>query len=495
MSVSPASIAPHTPVLIGVSSVTERAEDPLEIGEPLALMERALRQAAEDAGAPKLLEEIDSIWMPRGFWAYSDPGRLLAERCGSSAVHSVIAEVGILQTTILGEAATALAGGQGEVAVILGAEARDRASRLQRAGREVPLTEQTDGKPNETRMPDAEIMGQFEIDLGLITPTIQYAMIDNALRFQEGQSMEAHRAELGGLWGDFNQVAVANEDAWNRTPMTPDEIVSPTPDNRMLAYPYTKSLVSQWNVNQAACLILCTYAKAKALGLDESRFVYPLAVADSEYMVTLSERSEIHRSPGFALAGEAALDHVGRSIEEIDLFELYSCFPASVRIQQRELGLDLSRRVTQTGGMTFGGGPLNNFVLQSWAKMVERMRAESAAYGMVTAVSGLLTKQGVSVLGREPSVAFGHAKVTEAAREQTSTVRVEREAEGRARVAAYTVSHDRNAAQGVPLICDFENGSRTLRVVADEALAQQGAESELCGREVELGPEGAVRFL
>ncbi|MFK7898757.1 MAG: hypothetical protein AB8G23_23185 [Myxococcota bacterium] len=494
MSAQSASIAPETPVIVGVSSINEHAEDPLSIGEPLALMEKALLQAAEDAGEKQLLQQMDSIWMPRGFWSYADPGRLLAEKVGASGVRSVVAEVGVLQTTVLGAAATALAEGRGEVAVIIGAEARDRASRLQRQGLDVPLTEQAEGQPDETMSPAAEIMGAFEIELGLITPTIQYAMIDNALRYQEGQSMAAHREELGALWGDFNKVAVGNEHAWNRTAMTPKEIVEPSASNRMLAYPYTKSLVSQWNVNQAGCLILCTYGKAKALGLDESRFIYPLAVTDSEYMVTLSERGELHRSPGFALAGEQALSHIGRGIEDIDLFELYSCFPASVRIQQRELGLDLGHRVTQTGGMTFGGGPLNNFVVQSWAKMVESMRAESAELGLVTAVSGLLTKQGVSVFGREPSVAFGHAQVTEAAREKTATVSVDREAQGRARVTAYTVSHDRNAAQGVPLICDFEDGRRTLRVVADEALAEEGERAELCGREVEVGPEGAVRF-
>ena len=142
--------------------------------------------------------------------------------------------------------------------------------RPQRAGREVPLTEQADVEPDEVLVPHAEIMGQFEIDLGLITPTIQYAMIDNALRFHEGQSMEDHKSELGSLWGGFNEAAVANESAWNRTPMTPEEIVTPTEGNRMLAYPYTKSLVSQWNVNQSAGLVLCSYEKAQALGVDEA---------------------------------------------------------------------------------------------------------------------------------------------------------------------------------------------------------------------------------
>ena len=66
--------------------------------------------------------------------------------------------------------------------------------RLGRAGLEVPLTEQAEGTPGRVLSPAAEIMGQFEIDLGLITPTIQYAMIDNALRAHEGQTMEDHRS-------------------------------------------------------------------------------------------------------------------------------------------------------------------------------------------------------------------------------------------------------------------------------------------------------------
>ena len=73
-------------------------------------------------------------------------------------------------------------------------------------------------------------------------------------------------------------------------------------------------------------------------------------------------------------------------VHGIDHVELYSCFPAAVRVQQRELGIPLSRRVTQTGGMTFGGGPLNNFVIQSWVKMVERLREDQGSRGLVTAV-------------------------------------------------------------------------------------------------------------
>lgn len=486
--------AERIPVVVGVGAVTRHAADPQAIGEPIALMEEALRRAGDDAGSTALLAELDEISVPRGFWAYSDPGRLLARRVGATRARTVLAEIGILQTSLLGRAAARIAAGESEVAALVGGEAHDRATRIGRTGGRASLTEQKDVAPDTHLTPAAEIMGRYEVELGLVTPTVQYSLIDNALRFAEGRSLAEHRAELGALWGDFNRVAVANPDAWNRKPMTPDEIVTPTDSNRLLAFPYTKHLVSQWTVNQAGAVLLCSLAKARRLGLDATRFVHPLVVVDSEHMVTLSERRHLHRSPGFELVFERALSRVGRGIDEIDLVELYSCFPAAVRVQQRALGIDPARRVTQTGGMTFGGGPLNNFVVQAFVKMVERLRAEPGRHGLVSAISGLITKQGAAIFGPEPSRAFSHEHVTDAARAATQTVPVERDATGRARVASYTVNQAKDAAQGVALVLDFPDGRRTLRVSPDPALAEEAMRTELCGREVDVLGDGALRF-
>jgi acetyl-CoA C-acetyltransferase len=276
--------------------------------------------------------------------------------------------------------------------------------------------------------------------------------------------------------------------------MAPEAIVTPGESNRMLSFPYTKSLVSQWNVNQSGGLILCTLEKARRLGLDPNRFIYPLAVVDSEHMVTLSERRDLYRSPGFMHAGERALSHLGLAIEEIQHLELYSCFPAAVRVQQRELGVDPGRRVTETGGMTFAGGPLNNFTIQSWVKMVEVLRNDPGTAGLVTAVSGLLTKQGVSILGPEPTRPFLFDSVTAAVKADQITTTVEPDAEGRARVAAYTVIHTRDSVPRVALVCDFHERRRTLRVIENPELAEEGMSSELCGREVLLGANGDFRW-
>ncbi|HEB91253.1 MAG TPA: acetyl-CoA acetyltransferase [Deltaproteobacteria bacterium] len=484
----------RVPVVVGAGAVTCHAEDPEEVPDPVGLMAQALDEAAEDAGAPALLEQADMIWTPRGFWRDPDPGRLLAERFGASRARTGIAEIGVLQTTLLGRAAQALAEGESEVVLIVGGETRDRDARLARLGKKAPMTPRPAGRPDRVLEPRAEIMGRHEIELGLIAPVTQYAMIENALRFAENRSIEAHRAELGRLWGDLNRVAVDNPRAWNRTPIRPEEIAKESVSNRMLSFPYTKSLVSQWNVNQAGALVLCTLGKARSLGLDETRFVYPLAVVDSESMLTLSERREVHRSPGFRLAAERAFSHVGGTAAEVDHLELYSCFPAAVRVQQRELRIAADRRVTQTGGMAFAGGPLNNFVLQGWAEMVGTLRRRPGSRGLVTAVSGLMTKQGVSVLGTEPGDVFLFDGVTEATRAAQATIAVEPGAEGSARVASYTVIHERDETPKVALLFDFDEHRRTLRVVGDRDLAEEAERVEFCGREAVLGPEERIRW-
>jgi acetyl-CoA C-acetyltransferase len=491
---------PRTPVVVGAAAATEQTEDPGKGLDALGLMEVALRRAAEGAGSRALLSQVDSIWTPRGFWPHANPGRQLAERFGASAIRgssgprTVVADIGVLQTTVLGYAARALAEGRSEIAMIVGGESRDRDERMRRLGQAAPVASENDLEPDEVLRPGADILSRREIDLGWATPAVQYAMIDNALRHHEGQSLAEHRGELGELWADFNRVAVDNPDAWNRTPMSADAIVEANTTNRLISFPYTRSMVSQWNVNQAGGLILCTLERARRLGLDESRFVYPLAVVDAEHMLTLSERRDLHRAPGFELASARALAHAGLEIAEVDALELYSCFPAAVRIQARALGIDRRRRVNLTGGMTFGGGPLNNFAIQGWVKMIERLRGESGATGFVSAVSGFMTKQGVSVFGTEPRCAFHFDSVTRETAEAQARVRVDPDARGRARVASYTVIPVRDEAARVALLFDLDGERRALHVVQDADLAQAAMNEEFCGRGAELGEKGEIRW-
>lgn len=482
---------PRTPVLVGAATVQQCEEDPGAALEPLELMIAALERAAEDAGSRGLLPRADSIRVPRGFWDYGDPGRLIAARLGATGVRTQVAEIGILQTTLLGDAGRAIAAGEADVVLLCGGEARHRSQRAARLGVAAYATPQGGVEADSVLRPDADILSQGEIRAGLGTPVRQYAMIENALRHAEGLSLEQHRRQVAELWSAMSQVAAGNPDAWSRKAVDADAIAGPGAGNRMLAFPYRKLHTSQWNVDQAAGLILCSLEAARRAGVQEERLVFPLAVADSNWMVPLSARRALEQSPGFAHAGRRALWRAGLEPDQLGHLELYSCFPAAVRVQARELGLPLDPAPTVTGGMRFAGGPLNHFVLQATARMVRVLRSDPGSTALVTAVSGILTKQGVALLAsRPPERPFAFDDVGAETARDTDRVEVVEEATGPARIASYTILYDGDAPSRAILLCDLPDGQRTLASSDDAVLARTLTEVEGCGLAVRLDDDG-----
>jgi acetyl-CoA C-acetyltransferase len=470
-------------VLVGACAVQQRCEDPNDGLEPVELMVRALEGAAEDAGSRALLGLADGVRVPQGFWAYSDPGRLIAERLGASGARTQLTKLGVLQTTLFGRAAADIASGRARVVLVAGGEAKHRARRAEILGVPERRTAQEGVAPDELLEPHREVVHPRELELRIAMPVNQYAVVENALRAADGQGLAEHLDEIARLWSGMSEVAAANPDAWSRAAVKPEAIRDADERNRWIAFPYTKRHNSDWNVDQAAGLILCALGTARSLGLDESRFVFPLAVADANTMVSLAERRELHRSPGFFHAGRAAAEIAGVAADDVAARELYSCFPSAVRVQQRELGLDPALPVTVTGGMAFAGGPLNNFVLQALAKMVQVLRGSPGAVGMVNAVSGFLTKQGVSLwASRPPGAPFRHVDVSAETAADVRTVEVVAEAGGEGTLASYTVQY----ADGVParaiLLLDLDDGRRVLRADDDRDLAAALTREEWIGR-------------
>jgi len=153
----------------------------------------------------------------------------------------------------------------------------------------------------------------------------------------------------------------------------------------------------------------------------------------------------------------------------------------------RELGVDAARSVTSTGGMAFGGGPLNNFVLQAMVKMAQTLRADPGSLGLVTAVSGMLTKQGVSLWSTEPrGGSFVFDDVSDEVRRDSATRAIVDGASGDARVVTYTVLYSGDApSQGI-LLCDVADGRRALVDVRDPEILAAMTQEEYCGRDVRL---------
>ncbi len=486
------SIDPRTPVLVGAGAVSQRIEDHTAAREPIELMIEALERAADDAGNRELLARASVVRVPKGFPLYSDPGRIVADRFAPEA-KTELAEIGILQTTLFGRSARAIAAGEENVVLITGGEGKFRALRAQIAGTEPTYMDQGGATPDLLLEPHQEIMNESELVHGLAMPVNQYALIDNAMRFAEHKSIDEHIREIAEMWAGMSHVAASNPDAWTRDELTADQIATADAKNRMLAFPYTKRHNSQWNVDQAAGLILCAVEVARDLGIPESRWLFPRAIADANHMVPLCERADLHRSYGFRVAGRRAFEIAGVTAADITQRELYSCFPAAVRAQIREFDLDPALPVTVTGGMAFAGGPLNNFVLQAMVKMSHVLRASPGELGLVTAVSGLLTKQGVSLWSTAPGEhPFLFEDVTADVAKELKQIPCVAEYTGHAKIASATVLYEPTGPRAA-FICDTTDGRRTIASTPDATIASAVTDTEVIGRSLDLAP-GHVAF-
>jgi acetyl-CoA C-acetyltransferase len=460
------------PVLVGFAERTQR-DDALDAA---GLMEAVLRSARADAGPG--LAAPDLVLVPRGMWGHPDPGRAAALATGSTSVRSVIAEIGVLQSTLFSRAFTAIASGQAEVVAVLGAEARYRSIR---GGVEAP----GEGTPDQVLTPSAEIIGRVEAERGLGVPAHQYALIESILAHRAGRNPAEQTSAIAELWALGASAAAAQPGAWRRDGATADALASADGGNRMISTPYRKRLISDWTVDQAAGFVITSVATARAAGIPESRWIVPVAVAESNHMVTLSARDEPARSPAMEAVADALLA-VGAPVTDADLVEIYSCFPAAVQVAAAGLGIDPWKGWTVTGGMTFGGGPLNNFVLQATAAVAQALRDGRGETAIVTAVSGMITKVGAIAWrrGEVPDADLGALSidVSAAAAERTIVREVDADLAGELTIVAQTVVHDRGEpSQGI-VLAESADGRRTVATSTDPAIIQSLIDEDLVGR-------------
>ncbi len=472
----------RTPVLVGVGTASADAE-------ATELMARALESAGADAGRQSILSSVDRISVPQGSWSYPDPGRLVADRVGASSARTHLTELGIPQQVLINEALGAIAAGDAEVAVVVGGEARRWARRRSAGTSETIQPAAT--VPDVVHRRPGPLLEPVEEAHRLWDPVQQYAMIDIALRAAEEQSPSAHRGEIADLWARFNRVAHSNPDAAFPAAMDASAIDTPTPGNRPLSFPYNKWHASQWTVDQAAALLFCSVSAATRFGLDADRWVHPLVGLHSSHAVSLLRRRRPHAWPAMGVLAAATASRIGRPVAEAELVEAYSCFPAAVRVQQRALSLGVEGTPTITGGMAFAGGPFNNFVLQAMAAMAAALRARPEALGVVTTVSGLLTKPGIGVWsGRPDGRPMMLADLAETARAATDVVDVVESLDGYqggATVVSYTVAYDGLDPVRTLALCDTDDGRRCLAQSADADLAARAVTEELVGSKVRVG--------
>jgi acetyl-CoA C-acetyltransferase len=477
----------HTPVLVGVGLVSQREEDPLRAKEPITLMIDAAMSAAHDSGAQNALAQIERIYVPVGRWSYQNPGKLIGTAVGAADAVSISAYPGVSQQTIISDACSRIANGEIAKAMVIGGEAGYRLLRAKIEGIQLEDTESTD-PADVVLTPSDEMAPDYEQRSGLgFMPVGYYAIMESAFRYAKGLDIATHRDRVAAMYSRFSEIASHNPHAWNREHIAAETIRDGSRRNAMLAFPYTKLHNASWNVDQASALLLCSVEQAKKMNVPRSQWVFPQVFTESNHMMTVTARAELHKCPGAELAGRAAFEASNTSPEQLDFLELYSCFPLAVEVYASELGIPETMDWSFTGGMPFAGGPFNNFVLHSVGQIAEHIRRKPNSLGMVTTVSGYLTKQGFAIWGSNPNQnGYQFVDVTKTVAEVTKRRDVNPDYEGPARIAGYTVMYNRNEPQRGVAVVDLPDNLRSIAYTDDIKLMDAMEREEFCGTVVNV---------
>ena len=459
-------------------------------------MTEVTRAAALDAGAPGLAAAADVVAVVNGAWSYRDPGRIVADGVGATSARTIrTTDGGNTPQFVVDVLAERIAAGELDVAVVVGAETIWSRRKLRNSGVERAVTEQPEGTaPDEILGKPLDMASDLEKARGLLQPVEIYPLFDSAIRHRRGESVDQHRDRIANMWADFNAVAVANPNAWSRTPMTAAEIRDPSPGNRMVAFPYTKAMCSNWFLDQAAALIVCSAEAAELHGIARDRWVFVHGGAEADDTAYVSNRAELGRSPAIAAAWAALSADRGVGADDIAHIDLYSCFPSAVQAATEAIGIDEGRRLTVTGGLTFAGGPLNNYVTHSIAALVGVLRTDPGALGLATANGGFLTKHALGLYSTQPpttpfrrlpipSDAIAH-NARETGPDHTGAVTVE----------AATVMHGHEGPARALFALLTPDGRRTWGSSDDDAVMKAAITDELCGTPADLDSGGTVRL-
>ena len=489
MTGDPATI----PVIVGVGQINDRPGKPEQGLDPIGLVAGALRKADTDAGKA-WLADCDSLSVVGQIaWPHLNPiAGKLADALDIDPAHVIETPPhGDSPTRLMSEAANRIARGEAKICAIVGGEALRTAGQLQ-AARAAAGAE----KPNALRDATHRVRTGYPQSYGLVVPTDVYPLYENAGRAAYGQSLAEGQAESGEIWSRFSQVAAENDAAWIRNAVSAEAVTTPDENNRPIAFPYTKLQVANASVNQGAGFIVTSLAEAQRRDVPAEHLVFVGHGAAAEEDKDFLRRDSYSRSPSLEVSITEAMKANGVGAQDLDFVELYSCFPCVPKMARRVLGWPVDKPATVFGGLTFGGGPIGNYMSHAVASMVEVLRREGGK-GLLFANGGYATHNHAVLLSSEPPGLafpqdFDRQAMADVARGPVPDIA--EDYQGPATVESYTVHYGRDGAprSGV-IVARTPDGARTLASVpAEDAITL----AMLTGGEVEpVGKTGVIRRL
>lgn len=460
----------RAPVFVGVAQFVGRETDPAAAPDPLTMLADVATRAAYDSGVGQpLFAHVDTyLQIPLAYWTPVNGAGLVAERLGIDGRARVQhtgggGEIGVLAANHL---AAEIIAGRTEVALMTGGQIWKTFERAKAAG--VELDWPSGGDPAGADVQFAPVakpmVSEIEERHRLTRPIQAYPLFENALRAAQGMTLGEHAQRLGDMMTEFTAVAAANPYAWFPTERSAEELSTPTPENRLIGFPYTKYLNAVLNTDQAGAYVMTSAAKARELGIPEDRWVYWWGGHNAaEEAWFASTRPNFAECPSMKDSSVGALGQAGVGVDDIALFDFYSCFPVAVRMACAMLDIDEldPRPFTVTGGLPYAGGPGSAYNMNSLAAMVEQLREDDRSIGMVTGNGFFLTKHAAAVLSARPKQGGWERPdgPPPSAAMATAPAVPDDSATGRGRIEAYTVMHDRDGQPSMGYICGRLNGN------------------------------------
>ncbi|HTQ12314.1 MAG TPA: acetyl-CoA acetyltransferase [Rhizomicrobium sp.] len=514
------TIDPRTPILVGGGQFTQRTARENRIHEslsPIAMLEKAARLALADTGhADELIRTLDTVAVVR-FTADSPgeqgrlPKRMFRNPPGSLARHLGASPRRALYTAtggntpqwLVNRTAEEIANGECDAALLVGAEYIATLLGAMKQGIDLGWQNEPDpGSDPEEIGNQREGVSPYERAYGLHFPVNAYPLFENAIRGQKRRTPAEHLKWLGEFFSPFSKVASENPYSWFPVYRAPEEISTPSEKNRFVGFPYTKYLNAVIEVDMAAAVVMTSVARARELGIPQSRWIFLHGCADANEIWNLTERVNFHSSPAIRMAGRKAFAMAGKTPAGLAHIDLYSCFPSAVELGCKELGIaeDDPRGLTITGGLPYFGGAGNDYVMHSIVTMMENLRAAPGTFGLCTGNGWYVTKHSAGIYSTTP---------TEGAwrREDPGSYQKEIDAEphpeaierpgGPATVETYTVVTDRKGKRfGLVVGRDAQNRRFLANTPDDDATLDAMMAEEMLGRvgEVTAGERNIFRF-
>ncbi len=480
---------PRTPCVVGVGSRTWHPNTTGAAGapEPLEMWELVTRAAEADAGVA-LLDQLDSIDIVYcQTWQYDAPVDRLCDQLGIAPRRRVYSGIGGTTPQVLvQEAAARIVRGELDVALVVGAEALDTQRRFRKAGERYPYSFKP---PEKSSFPWEAPFHPAEVAHDVFQAWLTFALFDNARRAWLGTDLAAYRQALGSQWHRFTQVAARNPEAWFPLERTAEEIITPTPANRLVGYPYTKYMISIMDVDMAAAVVLMSDERANALGIVQEQRVYLRGWHYATDPIYVAAHPDLASSPAMCEVTTKALGSAGVGIDDVAHLDLYSCFGSSVNFMRDALRIGATdvRPLTVTGGLPYHGGAGSDYLTHAIAEMVRVLRVEPGAYGLVTGVGMHMTKHVAGVYCSNPGPIPSPDDSVTPTPAAAATVAIVDRYEGEAAVAAYSVVH---GPDGTPewglAVCDVPGGGRCYARIELPELLIEAETVEWVGRTVRI---------